>query len=243
MSLKGKVVIVTGAGRGIGRAIALRFAAEDAKLALAARTVEQINRVADEVRAQGGTAVAVPADVGNESDVKAMVARTEAELGPIDILVNNAGVMILRPIAETSLEEWERVINTNLTGMFLCSRAVLPSMMRRKTGRIINIGSLAGRRGYPDQGVYCASKHGLYGLSKVLAIEGRPYGIRVNVVSPGGALTELSTELLATRKPSEAEEWMTPEEVADAVYYVAAQEGPATTDELVLRRFASEPWR
>ncbi len=243
VSLKGKVVIVTGAGRGIGRAVALRFAAEGAKLVVVARTAKQIDRVAADVRAQGGTGIAIPADIACESDVEAMIARTDAELGPVDVLINNAGVMILRPVAQTSLEEWQEVIGTNLTGVFLCSRAVLPLMMRRRTGRIINIGSLAGRRGYPDQGVYCASKHGLYGLSKVLAIEGQPYGIRVNVVSPGGALTELSKELLATRKPSEAKEWMTPEEVAEGVYYIATQEGPATTDELVLRRFASEPWR
>ncbi|HUV04438.1 MAG TPA: SDR family oxidoreductase [Armatimonadota bacterium] len=243
MSLQGKVAIITGAGRGIGRATAIHFAANGAMVALAARNEEQINQVAEEIAEMDGVALAVPTDVTVEAQVQNLVGTTESRLGPVDILVNDAGVMILRPIAETSLDEWNRMINTNLLGAFLCSRAVLPSMMKRRTGRIINIGSLAGRRGYPDQGAYCASKHGVYGLSKVLAIEGQPYGIRVNVVSPGGVLTELSEELLSTRSPSEAAEWMTPEEVAAAVYYIATQDGPATTDELVLRRFASEPWR
>jgi len=243
MKLDGKVVIITGAGRGVGRAISLRFAADGAKVVLAARSEKELNRVAAEIVNKDGIAIAVPTDVTVETQVRDMVARTESELGPVDILVNNAGVMILRPIVETTLDEWHRVMNTNLLGAFLCSRAVLPSMMERRTGRIINIGSMAGRRGYPEQGVYCASKHGLYGLSKVLAIEGQAYGIRVNVVSPGGALTELSKDLLATRSPSEAAEWMTPEQVAEGVYYIATQDGPGMTDELVLRRFASEPWR
>jgi len=243
MSLQGKVAIVTGGGRGIGRAIALRFAADGAKVAVAARSVDEIHAVAREIADRGGTALALRTDVTVAPDVNALIERTDSELGPVDILINNAGVMILRPLAETSLAEWQRTMDTNLLGAFLCSRAVLPLMMARKSGRIINIASMAGRRGYQDQGAYCASKHGLYGLSKVLAIEGQPYGIRVNVVSPGGAITELSKELLASRPPSEVAEWMTPEEVAEAVYFIAIQEGPGMTDELVLRRFASEPWR
>lgn len=243
MPLKGKVAVITGAGRGIGRAVALRFAADGAKVVLAARTSDQIDGVVGEISELAGVALAVPTDVSSESDVKNLFEQAESRFGPVDILVNNAGAMILRSIAETSLDEWNQVMSANLLGAFLCSRAVLPSMMRRKTGRIINVGSMAGRRGYPEQGVYCASKHGLYGLSKVLSIEGQPYGIRVNVVSPGGVLTEFSQDLLASRDPSEAEEWMTAEEVAAAIYYIAAQEGPATTDDLVLRRFASDPWR
>ncbi len=243
MSLHGKVTIITGAGRGIGRAVALRFASRGASVVLASRSIEEIDGVAAEIVKAGGSALAVQTDVSSESEVSRMIAAAEAEFGPTDILVNNAGTMILRPLAATSLEEWQRVMNVNLLGAFLCARAVLPSMMERRTGRIINIGSMAGRRGYPEQGVYCASKHGLYGLSKVLAIEGKPYGIRVNVVSPGGAHTELSRELLSTRSPAEASEWMSPDEVADAVLFVATQDGPAMTDDLVLRRYASEPWR
>lgn len=243
MNLHGKVAVVTGAGRGIGRAIALRFAAEGAKVVLAARSEDELNAVAQEIASAGGDAIAVKTDVSSEADVKNLIAVTESSFGAVDILVNNAGTMILKPLAETTVEEWNGVMNANLLGAFLCAREALPSMMERRTGRIINIGSMAGRRGYPEQGVYCTSKHGLYGLTKVLAIEGQKYGIRVNMVSPGGAHTKLGEPLLATRPAEEAELWMSPEEVADAVLFVATQDGPAQTDEIVLRRFASEPWR
>lgn len=243
MSLQGKVAVITGAGRGIGRSVAMRLAASGSKVVLAARSKDEINRVAEEISALAGSAIAVPTDVSSEADVRNMVQTAESRFGPVDILVNNAGVMVLRSLVETSVQEWQRVMNVNLLGAFLCSRAVLPSMMQRKTGRIINIGSMAGRRGYAEQGAYSASKHGLYGLSKVLAIEGKPYGIRVNVISPGGVHTDLSHDLLASRGPAEASEWMTAEEVADAVCYIATQDGPGTTDDLTLRRYASEPWR
>jgi NAD(P)-dependent dehydrogenase (short-subunit alcohol dehydrogenase family) len=243
MTLQGKVAVITGAGRGIGRAIAHRFANDGARLALVARTNTEIDAVASEIAAKGGTAIAIPTDVTTEADVNAMISRTVDELGPIDILVNNAGAILLRPLVNTSLDEWKEIMNVNLLGAFLCARGVLASMMERRTGRIINIGSLAGRRGYPEQGAYCVSKHGLCGLTKVLAIEGQPYGIRVNMVSPGGVVTTLTEGLRASRGKTQDKDWMTPEEVADGVYYVATQDGPATTDELVLRRNASEPWR
>jgi len=243
MTLQDKVVLITGAGRGIGKSAALRFAADGAKLALVSRTLSEIEHLRDEIIASGGTAIAVQTDITNEEQVNSMVATTEAELGPIDILINNAGILALKPLIETPLDLWNQILNTNVTGVFLCSKAVMPGMMDRKSGRIINIGSLAGRRGYPEQGAYCTSKHALVGLSKVLAVEGQKYGIKVNMVSPGGVLTDLSKGLLGTRSASEANEWMTAEEVADGIYYIATQDGPATTDELVLRRFASDPWR
>lgn len=243
MSLAGRVAVITGAGKGIGRATARRFAEEGAKVALISRTESDLDELAAEIRADGGTALAFPCDITSETLVYDMMRRVESELGPIDILINNAGAILLRPIADTTTEEWNQVMNTNLLGVFLCTRAVLGSMMERRCGRIVNIGSLAGRRGYPEQGAYCTSKHGLYGFTKVLAIETQKYGIRVNMVSPGGVLTEMTEELRASRRGSDDSEWMTPEEVADGIYYVATQEGPATTDELVLRRNASEPWR
>lgn len=243
MSLQDKVAVITGAGRGIGRAVAVRFAESGAKVVLAARSEDEIIEVAREIAAAGGSAIAVKTDVSSEADVKNLMASAESTFGPVDILVNNAGVMILRPLAETTVEEWNYIMNVNVLGAFMCAREVLPSMMARKAGRIINIGSMAGRRGYPEQGAYCTSKHALYGMTKVLAIEGQKYGIRVNMVSPGGAHTELSKPLLATRPAEEVELWMTPEEVADAVCFVATQDGQAQTDEIVLRRFASEPWR
>lgn len=241
--LERKVAVVTGGGRGIGRAICIRFAREGAKVAVVARTEEDIAAVALEINESGGKAISVQADVANEDDVRRMVKATVLKLGPVDILVNNAAKMILSPIENTSLEDWEELHAINLRGPFLCAREVLPSMKARRTGRIINIGSLAGRRGYPEQGAYCASKHGLVGLSKVLALETQDFDIRVHVVAPGGVLTELSAPLRESRGGVKLEEWMTAEEVAEACVYVCTQSGAAVSDELVLRRYKSEPWR
>ena len=133
---------------------------------------------------------------------------------------------------------------TNVRGVFLTCREVLPEMIERRRGRIINVGSTAGRRGYEEQGAYCASKHALAGLSKVLAIEAQKHGVRVQMLSPGGVLTGLSSDLRASRGESEdSPEWMTTEEIARAAIYLCTQDGAAITDELILRRFASEPWR
>lgn len=243
MSFKNKIIAITGAGRGIGRAAALKFASDGAKIALIARTLEQLESIENEIKKTGGEAISVPMDITDESRVAYGFKKTEDALGPVDILVNNAGAMILRKITEMTVGEWNAIMNVNALGTFLCSRAVFPSMIQRRSGRIINVASTAGRRGYPEQGVYCAAKHAVYGLSKVMSLEGKPYGIRVQIVSPGGVLTGFSEELLGSRPVSEKEEWMTAEEVADGIYYAASQEGPAITDELVLRRFASEPWR
>jgi len=241
--LRDKVVVVTGASRGIGRAVTWRFARASATLGLVARNEELLRHLAEEIRAAGGRALPLPTDIGNEEEVERMVATVENKLGPIDILINNAAIFLLRSIVETTVEQWDEVMRTNLRGTFLCCRAVLPSMIRRKAGRIINISSTAGHRGYPEQAAYCASKHALNGFSKVLALEAQPHNIRVHVVSPGGVLTDLSAELRQSRGSQDESEWITPEEVAEAVFYVATQEGAAVTDELPLRRFVSEPWR
>ncbi|HOM72011.1 MAG TPA: SDR family oxidoreductase [Armatimonadota bacterium] len=241
--LKDKVVQITGAGRGIGRAIALAMAREGAKVAMAARTEREINTVAEEINLAGGTAIAIRTDLMSESDIKKMVYETEQAFGPIDILINNAGVLKLAPVTEISTSMWDELISVNLRAVFLACREVLPGMMERKSGRIINIGSMAGRRGYVEQGAYCAAKHGLIGLSKVMALETQRYGIRIHVLAPGGVLTGLSEELRASRGNENEDAWMTPEEVAQAALYLCTQNGAAMTDELVLRRYESEPWR
>jgi len=241
VSLTGKVALVTGGGRGIGRAAATALAARNAAVGILARTREEIEAVAQAIRAGGGRALPVVCDVRSEEQVAAAFDAVERELGPVDIVVNNAGELLLKPLAETGLDEWRSVLEVNLTGAFIVARKAMRRMSRRP-GRIINVGSLAGRRGYPEQGAYCASKHGLVGLTKVMAIEGQPLGIRVHLVSPGGVLTDLSAGLRAARK-DDPSLWMTPEEVADAIVFCALQEGAAVSDEICLRRFDSEPWR
>lgn len=243
MHLKDKVTVITGAGRGIGRTMALAFAKEGAKVALAARTEKEITETAREIESFGGHAVAIPTDLTSEKDVRSLIQETESSLGPIDILINNAAVLKLALITEMSAADWDELFSVNLRSVFLTCRETLPGMIERGSGRIINIGSMAGRRGYAEQGAYCASKHGLIGLSKVLALETQKHGIRIHVLSPGGVLTDLSKELRESRGGVSDDEWMTTYEVAQAALYLCTQNGAAFTDELVLRRYESEPWR
>ncbi len=236
--------MITGAGRGIGRALAIAFSNEGAKVSLAARSTDELQGLAQEINSGGGTAIASSMDLQDENSIKSAIKKAVDEHGPVDVLINNAAIFRLSPISEMPTEMWDDVMNTNMRGLFIACREVLPAMMERKSGRIINIGSLAGRRGYEEQGVYCASKHALIGFSKVLALETQDYNIRVHVLSPGGVLTELSEPLRKSRGVSEDDpDWMTSEEVAKAAIYLCSQEQAAFTDELVLRRFASEPWR
>jgi NAD(P)-dependent dehydrogenase (short-subunit alcohol dehydrogenase family) len=242
--LDGQTALVTGAGRGIGKAIVEAFAREGAAVVAAARTTQEIERLCADVRANGGTAAPVTMDVKCEESIKNAVEKTRRQLGRIDILVNNAGVIALREIVDTSTETWDDLMSTNVRGVFLLCREVLPEMIERRSGRIINVGSAAGRRGYKEQGAYCASKHALAGLTKVLSLETQQYGVRVQMLSPGGVLTGLSSDLRASRGEAEdSPEWMASQEVAAAALYLCTQTGAAFTDELALRRYAAEPWR
>ncbi len=185
MPLQNKIAIVTGAGRGIGRAIALGFAQKGARLTLAARTVNELDVVANEVRALGQQALVTPCDVTDEAQVKEMVQTTLDKYGRIDILVNNAGMGAFRPAYGTHLRSWEKLIAVNTTSTFLCTKHVWRAMRKQKAGSIINVSSLAGTRAYPMYAAYSASKWGQIGFTKVTAEEGKPDNIRVNAMAPG----------------------------------------------------------
>lgn len=238
MLLQGKTALITGAGRGIGRGIALAFAAQGCDIAAAARSVDEVNGTVDAVKRAGRRALALIVDVSNERDVRQMADETLNAFGHIDILVNNAGYACFKPFSELSLEEWRKTIDVNLTGVFLCTKVVLPSMIKRQSGRIINISSVAGLKPLSDQSAYCASKHGLNGLTKVLAMELRQYNIGVHSICPGGVDTRLAQEAMPDRDKSD---WMTPEDIAHACLYLASLSPRATTDEIVVRRFGSVP--
>jgi NAD(P)-dependent dehydrogenase (short-subunit alcohol dehydrogenase family) len=186
MKLEGKVAIVTGGGGGIGRTIALRFTREGAAVILAGPTVEKVKSVEAEIKGSGGRAVAVHADVADEDDVKRMVAAALDGFGRIDILVNNAGVAgPTALVPNVSREDWDRTFAINLTGAFLCAKHVLPHMMERRSGCILNITSIAGLQAYAYRSPYCASKWGLIGLTETLAQEAGQYGITANAIAPG----------------------------------------------------------
>jgi 2-hydroxycyclohexanecarboxyl-CoA dehydrogenase len=189
--LKDKTVIVTGGAGGIGSATCRRFAAEGAKVAVFDMNIEAAQKLADEIGASGGTAQAYKCDITDRAAVDAAVAATETQLGPIDVLVNNAGWDVFKPFVKTVPEEWSKLIAINLTGALHMHHAVLPGMVERKSGRIVNIASDAARGGSSGEAVYSACKGGLLALSKTLAREHARHNITVNVVCPGPTDTAL----------------------------------------------------
>jgi len=233
----GRRVVVTGAGRGIGRATALAFAREGADVVLVARTGSQIEECAAEVRKLGRLALPIVCDVAGEDDVEQMVDQAERELGPIDTLINNAGIGRFAPITELKLEDWNAMMAVNATSVFLCSRAVLRRMIPRKRGWIINISSSSGLKPYRQQAGYCASKHAVMGFTKCLALECQPHGIRVSAVCPGGVDTKFSRDL---RNDVDFTKWMKPEEIAQVVLFLASLDSIASVDQVVVRRFEAE---
>lgn len=190
--LKDKVAIVTGASSGIGRGIADVFVDEGAKLVLAARNQAKLDWARDELRSKGrGSAIAVATDVRNEKEVIALFERTKSEFGRLDILVNNAGTGVTAPIEETTLEMWQRTLDTNLTGPFLCTREAMKIMKPQRGGRIINIGSISAQVPRPNSVAYACSKRGLVALTRATALEGRSYGVVASCLHPGNVATEM----------------------------------------------------
>lgn len=198
MSLEGKIAVVTGASRGIGKAISLMLAREGADIACVATSEANARSTADEVLALGRRASALGARVEDGSQVKEMFARCEAELGPVDILVNNAGVAGPKPILEMSEAEWDHQLGVNAKGPFLCAQAAARQMSARgMPGVIINIGSIAGNNAFPNRIGYCASKAALHHMTRVMALEWAELGIRVNCIAPGYILTDIFKNLAA----------------------------------------------
>lgn len=238
MLLEGKNAIITGAGRGIGRAIAEAFAAQGCNVAVLARSEDEIGETAKAVQALGVRGVASPCDVTQASSVDEAFTKAEAFLGPVDILVNNAGMARFKPFAALTLEDWDDTLASNLTSVFLCTQRVLPGMMARRAGRIINISSVSGLKPIAEQSAYCAAKHAVNGLTKTLALELQEFGIGVHAICPGGVVTRLSEEAMPGRDKSG---WMLPEDVAHAALFLASQSPRAATDIVHLRRFDSAP--
>lgn len=238
MSSVVKTALITGGGRGIGRAIALAFAREGIHIAVAARTAQQVEQVAQEI---GNGAIAVVCDVADPESVALMFER----VGDVDILVNNAGIAESATVVNTTDELWHKHLSINLSGTFYCTRAALPAMLKKGWGRIINIASIAGKTGAPYIAAYSASKHGVLGLTKSIALEVAAMGITVNAICPGYVDTEMvsrGVERITSRTGRTAEEALdtlkkmspqnrlvTPEEVAALALLLASDEGRGIT--------------
>lgn len=229
VDLSGKVAIVTGASRGIGRAIALALARDGADILVNARSnIGEARKVAGKIESMGRRVLVILADVSNKEDVDNMVKKTIEVFGKIDILVNNAGVVgSTVPIQELKEEDWDRIIRVDLKGTFLCCKAVVPHMINRRSGKIVNISSIAGKEGNANMTAYCAAKAGIIGFTKALSEEVARYGIRVNCVCP--ALIE--TELVERMDKQQAEYLKSkiplgrlgkPEEVAELVKFLVS---------------------
>ena len=214
-SLQGKNALITGAGKGIGKAVALALAQEGVNLALLARTEADLQQVASQVTALGAKASVVTADIADQHSVEAAVAKAKAALGFLDILINNAGTAAFGSFLQLEPAQWEQIVKVNLFGVYYATRAVLPDMLERKTGDIVNISSTAGQRGSAQTSAYSASKFGVIGLSESLMMEVRKHNIRVTCLTPSTIATELAMDLHLT--DGNPEKVMQPEDFAELI--------------------------
>jgi len=240
LPLAGRVALVTGASRGIGRAVALALGAAGAAVACCARSAEQVEATAAAVSGNGGRARGFRLDVTRRNEIDTVVADIGAALGPIDILVNNAGITLDKRSVEVTDEEWDDVLATNLTSMFVLARAVAPGMMERGRGKIINIGSMYGKIGVPRYAAYCASKAAAEALTRSLAVEWARHGIQVNCLAPGYVNTDIPREAMADEKLRTlflsrvpARRIGEPEEVATLAVYLASAASDFMTGQTV----------
>jgi 3-oxoacyl-[acyl-carrier protein] reductase len=234
MKLKDQVAIVTGAGRGIGRSIALTFANEGANVAVIARTESEIESVKQEILDLGSKAIAIKADVTDESQVISMVQKVMDEFGRIDILVNNAGFAKHAYVQDISNELWDTTMNVNLRGIMLCTRMVYKQMMNQESGYIINISSGSGKHGSTMYATYSTSKFGVIGFTESLAAEGRQHGIKASVICPG----PVATKMRAGNHPSDdVSKLMLPQDIADVALFLVTQPKRAYIGEIVVSTF------
>lgn len=229
--LAGKVSIVTGAGRGIGRAISLLLSRSGSRVVLAARTESQLNAVREEIRSQKGEALVVPTDLSRDEEMDRLVKKTLEEWGSIDHLINNAGWGRTSPVIKAKIEDWDQTFKVNVRAPMILSKLVLPTLMEKREGAIVNVGSIAGKMGEANVAAYAASKFGLVGFSESLYEEVRAYGVKVAVILPGFVDTPLipPTAKLARSK------MIRPEDVAEAVLFVLTSSATCCPVEILLR--------
>lgn len=229
MELKGLTAIVTGASKGIGRAIALTLSTHGVNVVIAARSADMLAGIQKEISVSGGNSIAIATDVTSESSVQNLINETIVKFGTVDILINNAGVGKFSNVVDMKTEEYDRMMDVNLKGVFLCSRAVLPAMIKQQKGEIINIASLAGKNSFAGGSVYSASKWGLIGFARSLMLEVRDHNIRVVTISPGSVNTHFADK--ETNEP----QIIQPQDVADTVLFALNMPSRVNVSEIDIR--------
>jgi 3-oxoacyl-[acyl-carrier protein] reductase len=237
--LTGKVALVTGASRGIGKAICLALAKEGATVVLAARSIERLKEVAKQVTHINSKAEIVVTDLAQEQSIKNLVQVINKKFSRLDILVNNAGVTHSAKLEQTATEDWDRCFQVNARAPFIICKEALPLLRKAEQAYIVNIASVVGVKGYPLQSAYTASKHAIRGMTISLAEELKGSSIRVHLLCPGGVDTDLVKKV---RPDIKKQDLMKPEEIAELVIYLVTHKGNAVIDELHIRRASSSPW-
>ena len=241
LRLENKVAIITGAGSGIGRATALIFSREGAKILVADWSDTGGKETVEQIKKEKGEAIFVKTDVSNAENVNKMADICLAEFGRIDILVNNAGIVKFGPLHETSESDWDTVLNVNLKSVFLCSKKVIPGMLKQGGGKIVNVSSIAGLVGFDQIGSYCASKGGIIALTREMALEYAPRKININCIAPGVIKTAMTKDMIADPAQRQFFESSTPyprlgesEDIAMATVYLASGESDFVTGEVLV---------
>ena len=229
MDLKNKVAIITGSRRGIGKAIALALAKAGANVVVSDINLDDCNKVVEEIKAINGNALAVKADVSNPEDVSQMINLTTEKFGKVNILINNAGIYMQKSFTDVTEQDFDRILNINLKGVFLCSKAAVPEMIKQGKGKIINITSIAGQVGFINSSTYCASKGAVINITRELALELAQYKINVNAIGPGVIETDMTKNLLKNKATKEAllaniplNRIGKPEDIANAALFLAS---------------------
>lgn len=233
--LDGKVALVTGASRGIGRSVAFRLAREGARVALFSRTESDLRAVAGEVESAGSQALVIAGDGRKEEDVARAVEETIGKLGGLDLLVINAGVGKYGPIEEFSAEDYDWIMDTNMRSTFLFARYAVPHLKQQRSGHVVVVASVAGKKGLPNEAVYCASKHAQVGFAQALDYELRPLGVKVTTIAPGGVNTYFAFGTGRTPGDPKLLEFLDPEDVAEAVLFAVTQPPKSRIIEVVMR--------
>jgi 3-oxoacyl-[acyl-carrier protein] reductase len=238
-SIKGKNILVTGASRGIGKAISKAVSAAGANLIMAARDKNALSNLKEEITSKNGKAIYLPTDLASEEDIKTLFKKIEKDYGTLDVLINNAGFVIPGKLVDFSIKDFDSLIDVNLRAVYLCCQHALKLMLPKGSGYIINISSVVGFKGYPNQTAYTASKHGVVGLSKALSAEVQKSGIRVSLVHPGG----VDTDLVGKARPDlDKSVLMQTEDIAQTVMYLLSLPERAMVDEIYIRRSKSTPF-